>query len=108
MRKSQNMNKCNECEEYGNDSLRNCTDCLGSFHDSCHSDETISKKTRASSCPSCVRIYANAIKDRNQKIEAHKENRRNAKLELELENEGDDEISEEVDFQEDNIEFITC
>lgn len=77
--------------------LRNCTDCLGFFHDNCHLDITTSKKTRAASCPSCVRIYANAVKDKSQKFETYKKN----KTDTEIENEGDDENSEgieEVDF----------
>lgn len=83
-------------------SLRNCTDCLGYFHDSCHSDITISKKTRASSCPSCVRIYANAVKDKSHKLETFKEHKKN-KSDTEIENEGDDENSEGLEEQEDDI-----
>ncbi|KAL5275341.1 hypothetical protein ACFFRR_001316 [Megaselia abdita] len=107
-KKNELSNKCNECSEVGFDSsLRNCTDCLGYFHDSCHSDNTISKKTRTASCPSCVRIYANAVKDKGHKIETYS---RNHKSDTEIENEGDDENSEsieELDYRIQENEIIT-
>lgn len=67
---------------------------MGFFHDSCHSDVTINKKTRATSCPSCVRIYANAIKDKSQKFESYN---RKSKSDTEIDNEGDDENSEGIE-----------
>lgn len=75
-------------------------DCLGYFHDNCHSDITISKKTRASSCPSCVRIYANAVKDKSQKLENYKEHKKIMSDDTEFDNEGDDENSEGIDDQD--------